>query len=50
MAVAHALACLSEVEDLPLVEGYAAEMRHVAELARTEAARAAMRRFLKRGI
>ncbi|WP_372501462.1 enoyl-CoA hydratase-related protein [Tistrella mobilis] len=49
-AVAHALACLAEVEDLPLVEGYAAEMRHVAELARTEAARAAMRRFLKRGI
>ncbi|MEN2991251.1 enoyl-CoA hydratase-related protein [Tistrella sp. BH-R2-4] len=48
VAIRHALACLREVEDMPLVAGYAAEMAHVAELARTETAQAAMRRFLKR--
>ena len=48
VAVGHALACLREVEDMPLVAGYAAEMAHVSQLARTSAAQAAMRRFLKR--
>lgn len=40
--------CLSSVETLPVLDGYAFESRLGRQLGETPAARAAMRRFLTR--
>lgn len=48
-AVEMARASLARVEDMGVLDGYAAEMEAAAELGRTPGAQAAMRAFLDRG-